>query len=109
MEASFESNGAATPEFRAAILGEMVRLTAVQIGAVQYGVVLDHIMKASNCTEEQVGGEVLRAWFILDKSKLMNASEFGIVRADTTMKPTPIVTDYVWEDQQWCSDEEEGA
>lgn len=109
MQVSFESNGAATPEFRAAILGELVRHISVQLTALPYGEALSHIMKASACTEEQVGGEVLRAWFLLDRSWIMESSQFGVISAGTTAKPTPFVTDYIWEDQVWMSRVEEGA
>lgn len=105
MQASFENNGATTPEFRAAILGELVRLISVQMQIVPYGEALAHIMKVSNCTEEQVSGDVIRSWFLLDRLQLMKTNTFGEIRAGTSAIPSRQVVDYVWEDPTWFQDD----
>lgn len=104
MQAAFENNGATTPEFRAAILGELVRLISVQMQIVPYGEALAHIMKVSNCTEEQVSGEVIRAWFLLDKLKLIDTNTFAEIKAGTVAIPSRHVIDYIWEDPVWVYD-----
>lgn len=109
MEASFESNGETTPEFRAAILGEMLRLISVQLVVVPYEEVLAHIMKAYNCTEEQVGGEVAASWFLLESARLIKSNDFTVIRAGTNAIPSKLVTSYIWEDIAQYSDDGEGA
>lgn len=110
MQASFESNGTTTPEFRAAILGELLHFIALQIEPVPFDKALYHIMKVSDCKEEQVGGEVCRAWFLLDRSGMIKSNTFAAVRAITTAIPSRLVTDYMWEEPVWWSEnEEEGA
>lgn len=101
MQAAFESNGATTPEFRAAILVELVRIISIQMQIVPYGEALAHIMKVSNCTEEQVSGEVIRSWFLLDKLKLIETNTFSEIKAETVAIPSRLVIDYVWEDPVW--------
>lgn len=109
MDASFESNGAATPNFRASILAELLRLIAVNLEAVPYGDALLHIMKASGCTEEQVGGEVVVAWLLLERSGLIKSNHFMQIKAGTCATPSKIVTSFIWDDTILFSDEEEGA
>lgn len=107
MRARFESNGQTTPEFRAEILGELLRLISVQLVVVPYEEALAHIMKVSDCAEEQVGGEVLRSWFLLEKGGLIVTNSFGAVGAGTNGIPSRLVTDYIWEGESVASDDEE--
>lgn len=109
MQASFESNGATTPEFRAAILGELLHFIAPQIEPVPYDKALYHIMKLSGCKEEQVGGEVLRSWFLLERSGVIKTNDFQSVGAGTNAIPSRLVTDYLWEENSDVDTEEEGA
>lgn len=108
MKATFESDGATTPEFRAAILGELLRLISIQLVVVPYDEALAHIMRVSNCKEEQLGGEVLRSWFLLERSGLIKTNDFQTVGAGTNTIPSRLITDYLWEENSGV-DTEEGA
>lgn len=109
MTPSFETNGAATPEFKAAILGEITRLISIQTVVVPYEEVLAHVMNVSGCAEEQVGGDVALAWFLLERTGMIKTTTFGSIEASTNAIPSRLVTDYVWGDPVWFSEVGEGA
>jgi hypothetical protein len=106
MKALFEPNGAATPEFRAAILGELCRLIAIQTIVVPYGEALSHILNVTSCSEEQVGGEVVRAWFLLERLGLIKTNSLMSVGAATNAIPSRLATEYIWDDQVWFEEGE---
>lgn len=106
MIATFEPNGEATPETRAAILGEYLRLASLQTAPVDYGVVFRGILESLQAREELISMEISMVHFMLCSAGLIQSNTVGRIGNDTTVSSTPDVRRFVWSDDWIFSPDE---
>lgn len=93
--ATFEPNGMPTPETRAAVMGECMRIAATQVQALDFSTMFDGVLKTFNASEEQLAHEINVSFFLLVRSGLV-VSNRDHIGHDTTILPSPIVLNLIW-------------
>lgn len=98
MEATFEPNGQATPETRAAILAEYLRLASAQLAPIAFSGIFHRMLINFSAQEEQIAREIDMAHFLLTGAGVLKSNTPGAIGAETMVSPSTGVRHFIWEE-----------
>lgn len=97
LPATFEPNGQATPQTRAAIVGEYVRLIGCQMGSISFSRAFEYLLEAFQAEETQIAHEIHIAHFIAIRSGLATSNTGHTIAAETEVTPSALLRNFVWD------------
>lgn len=98
MDGLFE-NGEITCVGKAAVLADMVMRCSPLMEPISFGLLHHHIMQRFGVPEEQIGGTIIDAAFLLERSGLIKITpKSGTIGSNTMVQATRSLTDFVWDE-----------
>ena len=107
MKATFEPNGQPTPETCAGVLGKYLRVAALQTCPVDFGILFWAVIRDFATTEEQIGGEIHTAHFMLARAGLISSTTPGRISGDTQVCTSRRLRRFVWAPETLWHDEDD--